>query len=66
MKYGELKKRIRAKFSTMDEFASALGVSNCTLSLKINGKSEWKSSEIKKVVDLLEIEKENINSYFFS
>ena len=61
----KLRKKIREKFWTDKEFAEAIGMNNSTLSLRLNNKIAWKLHEIKKVIKVLDIQKEEIPSYFF-
>lgn len=61
----ELRGRIRARFSTQAAFAQAMGLSECAVSLKLNGRSEWSSGEIRKACDLLDIPPDGIHRYFF-
>lgn len=63
--YSELRGRIRARFKTQATFAKALGISNCTLSQKLNGASEWTAAEIRKACQLLDIPPDQIPRYFF-
>ena len=48
-----------------EKFASALGISERSVSLKLNNKISWKDSEIAKAIEVLEIDPENIPAYFF-
>ncbi|MDO5375732.1 MAG: DUF739 family protein [Staphylococcus rostri] len=58
--------RIVEKYSTQFNFAIALGVSERTLSLKLNNKVPWKTTDIKKACKLLEIPIEDVHKYFFN
>jgi transcriptional regulator with XRE-family HTH domain len=64
--YSKLKGRIVEKYGNQCEFAKALGCSERTLSLKMNGKVPWKQPEIISAMRLLELENENIQEYFFT
>ena len=64
--YSKLKGRIVEKYGKQREFAKALGCSEHTLSLKMNGKVPWKQPEIISAMRLLELENENIQEYFFT
>ena len=64
--FSALNGRIVEKFGTQYKFASAMGLSERTISVKLNGLSPWKSDEILKAVKLLEIDIEEIPRYFFS
>ena len=62
----KLKGRIIEKFGTQGNFAKAIGVSERTLSLKLDYQVDWKQYEIGKACELLEIPKEEIADYFFT
>jgi len=64
--YRKLKGKIKEIFDTQDAFAKALGISNVTISLKLNNKVEFSQKEIDKASDLLKIKKEEIPLYFFT
>ena len=64
--YRKLKGKIKEIFDTQDAFAKALGISNVTISLKLNNKAEFSQKEIDKASDLLKIKKEEIPVYFFT
>jgi len=63
--YSKLLGRIIEKFGTQAKFAIAIGLSERTLSLKLNGQRGFKQSEISKTCNLLEIEETDIPAYFF-
>lgn len=63
--YSKLLGKITEKFGTQAEFASALGISGRSVSLKLNNKISWKDSEIAKAIEVLDIDPENIPAYFF-
>lgn len=62
----KLKGRIVEKFSTQGNFAKAMGMSERTVSLKLDNQVDWKQSEIVKACEVLEITKEEIADYFFT
>lgn len=64
--YSELSGRIVAKYGTQYNFAIAIGLSERSLSLKLNNKVPWKNTEIMRAVDLLDINPEDIPQYFFN
>lgn len=64
--YGKLNGRIVEKFKTQAVFAEKMGLSERTISLKLNNKIAWKQSEIQKAVEILEIPDEEIQVYFFT
>lgn len=63
--YSKLRGRIVEKYSSQIEFAKALGWSERTLSLKMNGKVAWKQTDICNAIELLELSKDDIQDYFF-
>ena len=63
--YSKLLGRITEKFGTQAEFASAMGVSERSISLKLNNKVSWKDNEISKAVEILEVDPKDIPAYFF-
>ena len=55
--YSKLKGKIRETFEKQSEFATALGISDASLSNKLNNKNFFDQNEISKAINLL-----NINS----
>lgn len=66
MSYAKLRGKIREVFGTQEAFAVAMGMSTVTLSQKLNGKLEWKTSEIANACDLLGIPLKIIQPIFLS
>lgn len=64
--YAKLRGRIVEKFGTQEKFAEALGISNTTMSLKMTGKRAFSQRDIIKWCELLDIDKLEAGSYFFS
>lgn len=64
--YSKLKGKIIEIYGTQREFARALGISERTLSLKLNGKIFWGQDEISKTLDLFGINKKEVCKYFFT
>ena len=64
--YSNLRGAISAKFGTRYRFAAALGLSEHSLSLKMNGKVDWRQSEITKACRLLDIHFADVGKYFFA
>lgn len=62
----ELRAAILRKRMTQEQVAEYLGISPASLNYKINNKYEFKSSEIKALIELLEIEKDDIDGIFFA
>lgn len=63
--FGRLREEIKKQFDTLDEFASAMGMSVSTLSLKLNDKSEWKRDEMEAACRVLGISIHRVGEYFF-
>lgn len=64
--YSKLKGRIKEKYGTQGEFAKALDLAQTTVSLKVNGKTEWTQNEIEKSIEALGLSKDDIGDYFFN
>ena len=62
--YSKLSGRIVEKYETQAKFACAMGLSERSISLKINGKVGWKQNEILKACELLDIPVSQIYIYF--
>lgn len=61
----KLRGRIRTYFSTQAAFAQAMEMSDCTMSLKLNGRTEWTAGEIRRAGQLLDIPADKLHLYFF-
>lgn len=66
MKFLKLRGRIKEKGFTEQEFANMLSLSRTSLSLRMNGKTEWSLSDIEKACEILSIPSTEIPEYFFS
>lgn len=64
--YSKLKGKIVEKFGTQGAFAKALGLSQRSLSFKLQGKVFFRQDEIDKSINLLGIEPADIDKYFFA
>ena len=64
--YSKLRGKIREKLGTQDVLADKLGLSHASLSAKLNGKVEFRQSEIERTCTFLEIKPEQIHDYFFT
>jgi hypothetical protein len=64
--YSKLNGRIIEMFGTRAKFAKEMGMSEHTLSVKMNGKTPWTQKEICKACDLLSIPSSEIHLYFFT
>lgn len=65
MDYSKIRGAIREKYGTQQAFALDLGVSEASLSAKLNGRTEWQADEIVKACELLGIPLEQAHEYFF-
>ena len=63
--YRKLIGKITEIFVTQARFAEAMGLSERTISMKLNGKIGWKQDEIVRAAKLLNIDLEDIPAYFF-
>lgn len=63
--YGKLRELIKSRYKTIDNFATAMGMSRSALSLKLNGLSAWKHIEIECACKLLDIPMVEVGEYFF-
>lgn len=64
--YSKLRGRIVEKYGTLEAFANAINLSNHTVSKYINNKIPWKQTNIEAAVRALDIQPEDIPSYFFT
>lgn len=63
--YSLLDGKITEKFKSRSKFASALELSERTLSLKMNNQRAWTQRDINKAIVLLDIPPDKIPDYFF-
>lgn len=63
--YSKLSGKIVEKFGTQYNFSKALGLSERTVSLKLNNHISWKSDEIVKIIGMLDLRTNDIPEYFF-
>lgn len=64
--YNKLRGRIVEKFGNQTVFAESYGISENTLSLKLNNKVRFTSDDIVKMSKMLEIPKDDVGLYFFT
>lgn len=64
--YAKLRGKIREKFNTQASFAEAVGMSETTLSERLNNKSMFTQGEITLICSLFDIAVEDIPIYFFT
>lgn len=62
----KLRGRIVEIFGTQQAFSAAMGWSERTCSLKLNGLSIWDQAEIAKAIELLKLTIDDIPIYFFT
>lgn len=63
--YSKLRGKIKEVYGVQDSFAAAIGMDRSTLSLKLNGKSDWTREEIVKSCHALNIPFTEVSAYFF-
>ena len=63
--YSKLLGRIKEVCGSQAVFSAFIGLSERTVSLKLNSKKEWKQSEIEKSCTVLKIDRNKIPIYFF-
>lgn len=62
----KLKAAIAERGLNQEQIAEMLGVSLCTFNYKLNGTSEFKASEIKKLMELLHLNSDKVMLIFFA
>ena len=66
MKSNELKSELTRMEMTYQDVADALGISVVAVQRKVNGTSEFKSSEIKALREVLNLTPERVDEIFFN
>lgn len=64
--YAKLRGRIVERVGSQQKFAEEMGLSERTVSLKMNGKISWKQAEISMACKVLAIDEQEILAYFFA
>lgn len=64
--YSKLDGLITQKCRTRSAFAKEIGLSEHSVSVKMNGKRGWSQKEISRACEVLGISSEDIPSYFFN
>lgn len=64
--YSKLIGRIVEICGTQGEFAKKMGLSERSVSLKLNNKTSWKQKEMQKAADILKFPENDIQPYFFT
>lgn len=65
MNYGKLTGKIIEQCKTRKEFAKKMGLSQRSISMKLNSKVDFSQTEIAKAVVILDINPAEIDKYFF-
>jgi hypothetical protein len=63
--YSKLNGKIREVCGSQGTFAHQMGLSERTMSLKLNSKISWKQTEIERACTVLGIQNHDIPAYFF-
>lgn len=64
--YAKLNGKIVEKCGTQAVFAKRMGLSERTISLKLNNKVAFKQPEIQKALSILGLTESDIQAYFFT
>lgn len=64
--YSKLKGRIKECFSKQSEFAQKLGISEASLSYKLNNKNVFDQDEIQTAIDIFDLTAQETMDYFFT
>lgn len=64
--YSKLKGKISEVFGSQKSFANAIGLSERTISLKINNKISFTQTEITKSMKALGLDESEVQQYFFA
>lgn len=64
--YGKLRGRIKEKCGTQSAFAEIIGLSDVSVSNKLNNNVDWGQEEIESAVYALDIPPTEIHLYFFT
>ena len=64
--YRKLSGRIVEKYGTRKEFAKVLGISENSMSLKLNGKTGFSREDMVRWGELLDIDVNDFGAYFFT
>ena len=64
--FSKLSGKIVEKYGTQYNFAIALGLSERSLSLKLNNKVGWRDEKMERAIDLLDLDLNDIPAYFFT
>ncbi len=62
--YSKLKGRIKECFSNQSEFAQQLGLSDASLSYKLNNKKVFDQDQIRKAIEIFNLSAQETIDYF--
>lgn len=65
-KYAFLRGEIKKKYNTEAQFATALGISQQSLSSKLHSKTSFSQKEMKKIINILDLNEIDTCKCFFS
>jgi predicted transcriptional regulator len=65
-KYDKLRGRIIEKYGTQARYAEILGISQTAMSSKMNCKTRFDQTDIRKWCELLDINTDDVGEYFFA
>ena len=63
--YEILRRKILGNYGNLAQFAQELGITPSTLSLKLQGRTDWRRAEIELCIELLELTPEEVTAIFF-
>lgn len=64
--YSALKGKIKQYYDTQDNFAKAIPMARSALNQKLHGHVDFSSNNIYRICELLHIDKNEIDKYFFT
>lgn len=64
--YRKLRGRIKEKFGTQAEFSRKIGLSEVSVSNKLNNIVDWGQEEMENTISVLDIPYSDIHAYFFT
>lgn len=64
--YAKLNGRIAEKCGTQAVFAEKMGLSERSVSMKLNNKVAFKQPEIQRALEILDLKSDEIRTYFFT
>ena len=64
--YSKLRGKIKECFSQQSEFAQKLGISDTSLSNKLNNKTAFDQDEIYKIISMFDLNADEALAYFFT